>query len=67
MCVCVRGVGGADGGGGAGGVPACAPGCALTSHQMGTADAEILSTQRLQTRSLLRDVHLEDFMYLSCM
>ena len=32
---------------------------------MGTADAEILSTWRFQTLSLLRDEkHLEDFMYL---
>ena len=42
-----------------------APGCVLTIHQMGTADAEILSIQRFQELSLLRnDVHLEDFMRL---
>ena len=34
----------------------------LTIDQMGTADAEILSTQRFRT--LRDDVHLEDFMYL---
>ena len=43
-------------------------GCFLTIHQMGTADAEIPSTQRLQalfTGSLLRnDVHFQDFMHL---
>ena len=39
--------------------------CVLTIHQMGTADAEILSTQRFQTLSLLRnDVPLEDCMHL---
>ena len=48
-------------------VHACAGGrgCVLTVHQTGTPDAEILSTQRFQALSLLRnDVHLEDFMHL---
>ena len=46
-------------------VRVCAHGCVLTIYQMGTADAEILSTQRFQALSLLRnDVHLEDFMHL---
>ena len=53
----------ADGGGGE--VPAWARACVSTIHQMGTVDVEILSTQRLQARSLIRnDVHLEYFMHL---
>ena len=47
------------------GVTAYVCACLCAIHQMGTADAEILSTQRFQTLSLLRnDVHLEDFMHL---
>ena len=58
VCMCVCAVSGVcvGGGGGGGVVPACARSCesvrtlvcVLTIHQMGTADAEILSTQRFQ-------------------
>ena len=42
-----------------------ARGSVLTIHHMGTADADILSTQRFKAVSLLRnDVHLEDLMHL---
>ena len=40
-------------------------GCVLTTRQMATADAQILSTQCFQALSFLRnDVNLEDFMHL---
>ena len=39
--------------------------CVLMSHQMVTADAEMLNTQRFQALSLLRnDVHSRDFIHL---
>ena len=43
--------------------------CVLMSHQMVTADAEMLNTQRFQALSLLlsllrNDVHSRDFMHL---
>ena len=63
VCVCVVWRGG---GGGGNCVRACvsvctrARGCVLTIHRIGTADAEILSTQRIQVLSLLRnDVQLD--------
>ena len=69
VCVCVRACVRACGGGGRACV-ACVCVCVvrggylrarvLTIHQMGAADAEILSTQCFQPFSLLRNgVHLE--------
>ena len=57
VCVCVCA--------GNGGVSPCtrARGSVLTNFQMGTADAEMLSTQHFETLSL-DDVHLDGFMYL---
>ena len=71
VCVCVRAcLLCVEGGGGKTCVSAFvsartrAPGCVLTIHQIGTVDAEILSSQRFQAPSLLRNgVHLEDFMH----
>ena len=65
LCVCVCVCGARGGGGGTCG-GACVPAhTRVRVLTMGAADAEIMSTQRFQALSLLRnDVHLEDFMHL---